>query len=104
MIAENVPVTQMAASGANPPVFGGAGGCSSVPIVTSPSDKSTGVGLNMSLGNGMGSWQSEPAFNGVTGQAGLTIDGVYRYTKEADQITIPPLPEVRFSKLETERP
>ncbi len=30
----------------------------------------------------------------ITGQAGMTVDGVYRYTKEADQITIPPLPKV----------
>ncbi len=35
-------------------------------------------------------------FNGLTGQAGMTVDGVYRYTKEADQITIPPLPKVPY--------
>ncbi len=58
MITENVSLNQTVASGTGPSVSGGAGGCSSVPIVTSPSDRPTGVGLNMSPGNGMGSWQS----------------------------------------------
>ncbi len=35
------------------------------------------------------------AFVGATGHTGMTIDGAFRYTKEADHMTIPPLPKVR---------
>ncbi len=73
----------------------GSGGCTAVPLVTSPGDsRPTAANPSVSPGVGGASWQSEPVLNGIIGQAGMTADGVYLYTKDADQTTIPPLPTV----------
>ncbi len=79
VIAENVSVGQTAGSGGRTSApIQGFGGCAAVPFATSPSDsRPMAASLNVSPGVGGASWQSEPVFNGITGQAGMTVDGVY---------------------------
>ncbi len=96
MIAENVSGDQTVGSGGrtSTPVQG-SGGFIAMPFVSSPSDPgSSAVNQNPFPVGGVPSWQPTSAFNGMTGQVGMTVDGVYRYTKEADQMTLPPLPQV----------